>query len=212
MHRLGISLFPRQDQETELRRPASRIGTGTLLAEQDGKMLKGCLGAPEPEREMAGQPGRFRRRMIEIVAIFREKGATSPEKALTARELGLSPRFDESMRRHLRASGIFVEVGGRYCLDEARLKQIEDRQGCDFWGRRGFRRRITSLRIIRMVVGIVTILLVVANLFVLESMKVRYLVLALVILWVVLTVFEINHLSRARSRLGGGMRAIAAAS
>lgn len=40
-------------------------------------------------------------------------------------------------------------------------------------GRMGFRRKMTGLRFTRIVVGIATILLVVANLFLLESMEVR---------------------------------------
>jgi len=66
---------------------------------------------------------------LEIEAVFRTKGATSPEKAMTAQELGLPPRFEEAMRRRLGATGIFVEVRGKYYLDEARLKQVEEMRG-----------------------------------------------------------------------------------
>ncbi|HVB95847.1 MAG TPA: hypothetical protein VND41_04515 [Nitrososphaerales archaeon] len=63
------------------------------------------------------------RRMIQgIIARFREKGATSPEKAMTSQELGLPPRFEEAMKRRLGATGVFVDVGGKYYLDEAKLK------------------------------------------------------------------------------------------
>jgi hypothetical protein len=74
---------------------------------------------------MFGQPAGGRgRRIQEIVAKFREKGATSPEKAMTIQELGLPPRFEEAMKRRPGATGIFVQVGGKYYLDEARLQQI----------------------------------------------------------------------------------------
>ncbi len=68
----------------------------------------------------------IRRRLFELVERFREKGATSPEKAMTVQELGLPPRFEEAMHRRLGQSGIFVEVNGKYYLDEERLKQIRE--------------------------------------------------------------------------------------
>ncbi|MGD6811023.1 MAG: hypothetical protein ACQCN3_15120 [Candidatus Bathyarchaeia archaeon] len=74
----------------------------------------------------------FRRRREEIrqqltaaIEKFRQKGATSPEKALTSQELGLPPRFEEAMHRRLGRTGIFVEVNGKYYLSEARLKGVQ---------------------------------------------------------------------------------------
>ena len=69
-----------------------------------------------------------RRRIQRIVEIFRQKAATSPEKAMTIQELGLPPRFEEAMHRRLGQSGIFVEVAGKYYLNEDRLKQIEEQR------------------------------------------------------------------------------------
>jgi hypothetical protein len=63
-----------------------------------------------------------------IIQKFREKGATSPEKALTIQELGLPPRFEEAMHRRLGQTGIFVEVKGKYYLNEERLKQIQEQR------------------------------------------------------------------------------------
>jgi hypothetical protein len=70
----------------------------------------------------------IRRRLLEIVERFRQKGATNPEKALTAQELGLPPRFEQAMHRRLGQTGIFVETNGRYYLDEERLKQFQERR------------------------------------------------------------------------------------
>jgi hypothetical protein len=76
----------------------------------------------------------FRRRRQEIkeqltavIEKFRQKGATSPEKALTSQELELPPRFEEAMHRRLGRSGVFVEVNGKYYLSEARLKEVQQR-------------------------------------------------------------------------------------
>jgi len=43
----------------------------------------------------------MRRRLNEVIEIFRQKGAVSPDKAMTAEELGLPPRFEEAMKRRL---------------------------------------------------------------------------------------------------------------
>ena len=70
----------------------------------------------------------MRRRLQGIIEKFRQKGATSPEKAMTIQELGLPPRFEEAMHRRLGQSGIFVEINGKYYLNEERLKQIEEQR------------------------------------------------------------------------------------
>jgi hypothetical protein len=47
---------------------------------------------------------------------------------MTIQELGLPPRFEEAMHRRLGQLGIFVEVNGKYYLNEDRLKQIQDQR------------------------------------------------------------------------------------
>jgi len=72
--------------------------------------------------------GQWRQRLQAIIQTFRQKGATSPEKAMTIQELGLPPRFEEAMHRRLGQTGIFVEVNGKYYLSEERLKQIQEQR------------------------------------------------------------------------------------
>jgi hypothetical protein len=67
----------------------------------------------------------IRQRIQQVIARFRQKDATSPEKAMTPQELGLPPRFEEAMKRRLGKTGIFVEVNGKYYLSEERLKEIK---------------------------------------------------------------------------------------
>jgi hypothetical protein len=67
-------------------------------------------------------------RLQAIIQTFRQKGATSPEKAMTIQELGLQPRFEQAMHRRLGQTGIFVEVNGKYYLSEERLKQIQEQR------------------------------------------------------------------------------------
>jgi hypothetical protein len=75
---------------------------------------------------MVRNGGEIRRRIMEVVEKFREKGALSPEKALTAQELGLPPRFEQAMHRRLGRLRIFVEINGKYYLDEERLGQVQE--------------------------------------------------------------------------------------
>jgi hypothetical protein len=74
---------------------------------------------------MFREPQEMRRRLGEIIEKFRQKNATSPEKALTLAELGLPPRFEQAMHRTLGQTGIFGEVNGKYYLNEQRLSQIQ---------------------------------------------------------------------------------------
>jgi len=74
---------------------------------------------------------------LKVVERIRQKGATSPDKAITIEELGLPPRFKEAMERRLGRSGVFVEVNGKYYLSEEKLKEIREQLAL----RRGFRGR-----------------------------------------------------------------------
>ena len=89
----------------------------------------------------------MRRRLQGIIEKFRQKGATSPEKAMTIQELGLPPRFEEAMHRRLGQSGIFVETNGKYYLNEERLKQIQEQRakmGSGSGGGGGWNQRWTA--------------------------------------------------------------------
>ena len=72
----------------------------------------------------------FRRRqrimesVSEVLEKFRQKGALSPEKALSPEELGLPPKFKEAMAKRL---GVFVEVNGKYYLSEERLREVKEK-------------------------------------------------------------------------------------
>jgi DNA-binding PadR family transcriptional regulator len=57
---------------------------------------------------------------------FRQNGAVSPEKAMSIKELGLSPKFKALMAGPLGLLGVFVEVDDKYYLSEERLKKIEE--------------------------------------------------------------------------------------
>jgi hypothetical protein len=69
----------------------------------------------------------IREHLMELIEKFRQKGALSPEKALTAEELGLPPEFKERMKRRLGQLGVFVGVNGKYYLSEQRLKEVQEK-------------------------------------------------------------------------------------
>jgi ATP-binding cassette subfamily B protein len=73
---------------------------------------------------MYGMPDMFLERMFEVVEIFKEKGATSPEKALPLENLGLPPMFRMMMQGPMGQSGLFVENNGKYYLNEERFTQM----------------------------------------------------------------------------------------
>ncbi|HYB79275.1 MAG TPA: carboxypeptidase-like regulatory domain-containing protein [Thermoplasmata archaeon] len=64
-------------------------------------------------------------RIREIVKTFQEKGAVSPETALTAQELGLSRMFVRIMKRRRGQTRVFVEINGKYYLDENALREMK---------------------------------------------------------------------------------------
>jgi hypothetical protein len=66
-------------------------------------------------------------RFAEVIKKFRDKGAVSADKAMSAQELGLPPRFEEAMHRRLGQTGVIVEVNGKYYLSEEKLKEFKER-------------------------------------------------------------------------------------
>jgi hypothetical protein len=76
---------------------------------------------PAPGEEEGFGGGRIR----EIIQTFRAKGALSPETALPAQELGLSRIFVRIMKRRRGKTKVFVEVNGKYYLDEKALESMK---------------------------------------------------------------------------------------
>lgn len=63
-------------------------------------------------------------RIRQIIKTFQDKGAVSPETALTAQELGLSRLFVRIMKRRQGKTRVFIEIGGRYYLNEKALHEM----------------------------------------------------------------------------------------
>ncbi|MCZ2808809.1 MAG: PadR family transcriptional regulator [Candidatus Bathyarchaeota archaeon] len=75
---------------------------------------------------MFGRLAEIKEKVLKEVEKFRQKGAVSPEKAISIKELGLSPEFKGLMAGPLGLLGVFVEVDNKYYLSEERLKEVEE--------------------------------------------------------------------------------------
>jgi hypothetical protein len=116
---------------------------------------------------------------------------------MTAQDLGLHERFEQAMKRRLGQTGIFVDVGGRYYLNEDALRQFELRsQSGEFRRMGGARRNWFALRIVRILLGMFIILLFVVNFFEGRSLDIWYLIVALAISWICVTVLQIFYMTR----------------
>jgi len=73
-----------------------------------------------------GRRADIRDKLLKVIEKFRQKGAISPDKAMSVKELGLPPKFKDLTRGHLGHLGFFVEVDGKYYLSEERLKEVKE--------------------------------------------------------------------------------------
>ena len=78
-----------------------------------------------PEQQVLDLEGFGGPRMRQIIRTFQDKGAISPETALTADELGLSRLFVRIMKRRQGKTRVFIEINGRYYLNQEALKEMQ---------------------------------------------------------------------------------------
>ena len=71
-----------------------------------------------------GAPPDMKEQAMQVVNIFKEKGATSPEAAKTPEELGLPPHFPMMMQTRMGQLGVIAEDSGRYYLVEEKLGML----------------------------------------------------------------------------------------
>jgi ABC-type multidrug transport system fused ATPase/permease subunit len=138
----------------------------------------------------------IRDRLLEIIEKFRQKGAISPEKAMTAEELGLPPRFEEVMKRRLGRLGIFVEVDGKYYLSEEKVQQLEKLPSGKSEAQNS-RKRIMNLRLIQLFTVALSIIILLVNFFV-QSWELRLVSVAILVVWLLLLILQFYYLSRVR--------------
>jgi len=135
----------------------------------------------------------------EVVERFRQKGAVSSDKAMSAEELGLPPGFEVAMKRRLGQSGVFVEVNGKYYLSEERLKQIGELRSVSgaAWASR---KKIQRLRTIQVITAVLFVALFAVNLFV-QSLELRVISILFLVIWLAISIFQIYYVSRIRKRM-----------
>ena len=147
---------------------------------------------------MFGNRERIQKWFYAIVEKFRQKGALSPDKAMTPEELGLPPRFEEAMKRRLGRLGVFGEVNGKYYLLEERLKQIEEMRSATgrAWNPGS---RIMTVRFFQTVTVVLFVSLLLVNLYV-QSWELRLVSAIVLIVWLLIAVLQIYLLFQARKR------------
>jgi ABC-type multidrug transport system fused ATPase/permease subunit len=141
---------------------------------------------------------RIERWFSEIVQKFRQKGAVSPDKAMTVDELGLPPRFEQAMRRRLGRLGVFLEVNGKYYLSEERLKQIEELRSArdEAWNPRN---RMMALRVVQLAIVVLLVTLFLVNIF-FQSWELKIVSAIFLVVLLVMIILQIYYLSRARKK------------
>jgi hypothetical protein len=147
---------------------------------------------------MLRKRAKIREQLLDLIEKFRRKGAISPERAMTAEELGLPPRFEEAMKRRLGRLGVFVEVGGKYYLSEERLKQLEEQRSArgEAWN---IRKRIMTLRLVQLVTVVLFVTVLLVNLFV-QSWELRIASAIFLVIWLLSLILQIYYMSRVRRR------------
>jgi hypothetical protein len=140
----------------------------------------------------------------EVVERFRQKGAVSPDNAMTAEELSLPPRFGVAMKRRLGRLGVFVEVNGKYYLSEERLKQIEEMRSTRITARAP-RKNVLMLIIVQVIAVILFMAFFLVSLL-FQSWELRVVSLLFLAAWLVISVLQIYHLLRIRKRMSSSAR------
>jgi len=109
---------PSPPAQTGATQPMAASSVGAVTQPEAAPMQVGAE-ATEGAEGWAGD------RIRQIIQTFRSKGAVSPETALSADELGLSRIFVRIMKRRRGKTRVFVEVGGKYYLDEKALQTMK---------------------------------------------------------------------------------------
>lgn len=141
---------------------------------------------------------RVRQRLLEVIDTFRQKGATSPDKAMTTEELGLPPRFEVLMHRRLGRLGVFVETNGKYYISEGGLRQFEAQRPAA-QSAMNSRKKLYNLRIIKVITGILFITLLLVNIFV-QSPETKLAVSILLVVSLGLSILRLYYLTRIGRR------------
>ena len=108
---------PMQEPQTEVIQPVQQGPAPAMTRPESAPFQSDQKG----QSEMEGWGGE---RIHQIVKTFQMKGAISPETALTAEELGLSRLFVRIMKRRRGKTRVFIEINGRYYLDQRALQEM----------------------------------------------------------------------------------------
>ena len=137
-------------------------------------------------------------RLRNVIDTFRQNGATTPDTAMTLEALGLPPRVEVLLQRHVGRLGLFLEVNGKNYLSETRLKQLEAQRAARQTTHETRKTRLT-LRIVRALISILVVTLLLVNVFV-HRLELRLVPSGLLIASVGVSLLQLYHLTRLRNR------------
>jgi len=148
---------------------------------------------------MSNEHFRSKERFLRLAEKFREKGAISSDKAMTINDLGLPPRFKYLMQRRLGKLGIFSEVNGKYYLSEERLVEFREKQS-QIHIAGDSRKKLLTLRLVRVITVILFISLLLVNIFV-KSSEFRLITSVFLVVLLVISILQFYYLTRTRRRV-----------
>lgn len=157
------------------------------------------LNENNPVTKMSRERTEAKRSLIELIEKFREKGATSPDKAMTLEEFGLPPGFEYLMHGHLGKLGIFLEKDGKYYLSEERLTQLRERTSVMQTARHS-RKNLLTLRMIRIMIGIIFISLLLVNIYV-NNLSIRITCSILLLALLAISIIQLYYLIKVRKEI-----------
>ena len=137
-------------------------------------------------------------RLRQVIDTFRQNGATTPDTAMTLEALGLPPRFEVLLQRQLGKLGLFIEVDGKYYLSEPRLKQLDAQWSARLTAHET-RKTLLTLRIVRVLLGILVVTLLLVNVFV-QRLTLRLVSSGLLVAILSISLLQLYHLTKLRNR------------
>jgi len=112
------------EESTEANSKTSNVTTPSSSSQTQQDQAQVAQTAQQSQQRPLGQQGTRADRFRRLVSAFQQKGATSPEKALTVEQLGLSHQFEDFMEKREGQTRVFKEINGKYYLDKEALEQM----------------------------------------------------------------------------------------
>jgi hypothetical protein len=145
------------------------------------------------------EKAKIREKILNIAEIFRQKGAISPQKAMTLEDLNLPPRFKYLMSGPMGKLDIFKEIKGKYYISEEKLTPIEKQHNLSD-STSYSRQRLFSLKITRITTIVLLITLLLVNLST-NIYEIKLLSLIFLVVLIVITFLRLYYLTKIKKKI-----------